>query len=379
MTAVFALSPAFLRTVFGTAPFREYCRARRIDFRRHPPRRAHPCGLLDWSEALKRLVPDARARVEQELSEVEGMSGRDGLAHLLGAGEDLPPPPSGIPAGPPLALWFFMRRPATFRAVSSHHEERAEPPWRVARIAKGTVRGNPLTKALALAKALQAFVFPGAPAMRSCAIDVHRVGGSCLFSASLAGRVRWVEGFTASGQRRLQRHRTALPVHFALSPADGTVFLRSPLRSADQETGLLRRFADAVLGVPVEIPREVFDLNRLKFPFHPLPTVDGIHLVRVKSVQLRYPSRLCGRRVTFDTLATDGPDAVHALLRAHDTADMPLDELRVCYAELQVRLPTDGEGNDHLVRLWPDRCGFPDSLLAYRLGACFRGWGLTHE
>ena len=268
---------------------------------------------------------------------------------------------------------------AAFRAVSSHHEERDGQPWRFARIARGSVRGTPLTKAMALAKALQSLAFPGARGVRSCAIDVHRVGGNCLFSASLAGRVRWVEGFTASGQRRLQRHRTALPVHFALSPADGTVFLRAPFRSADQEVTLLRRFAGAVLRAPVDIPREVFDLDRLKFPFHPFPTADGIHLVRVKSVQLGYPARLGGRRVTFDTLANDGPDAVPALLRAHGTAEMPLDELRVCHAELQVRLPTDRAGQDHLVRLWPDRCAFPDSLLAYRLGACFRGWGLTHE
>ena len=379
MTAMFALSPAFLRTVFGTAPFREYCRARRIDFRRLTPRLLHTDGLRDWSEALAQLVPGGRARVERELSEVEGMSEREALTHLLEAEAGLPSPPAGIPDGPPLALWFFLRRPATFRAVSSHHEERDEPPWRVARIARGSVRGNPLMKARALANALRTFVFPDARGIRSCAIDVHRVGGSCLFSALLAGRVRSVESFTASGQRRLQRHGTTLPVRFALSLADGTVFLRSPFRSADQEVGLLRRFGDAVLGTPVDVSREVFDLDRLKFPFHPLPTADGIHLVRVKSVQLRYPARLCGRRVTFDTLATDGPDAVHVLLRDHDRGTIPLDELRVCHAELQVRLPTDGAGKDHLVRLWPDRCGFPDRLLAYRLGACFRGWGLTHE
>lgn len=241
------------------------------------------------------------------------------------------------------------------------------------------MRGNPLTKAVRLTKALQSLVFPGARGVRSCAIDVHRIGGSCLFSASLAGRVRRVEGFTASGRRQVRRLCAAVPIRYALSPADGIVFLRSPFRSADQEVTLLRRFADAVLGAPVDVPREVFDLDRLKFPFHPLATADGIRLVRVKSVQLRYPARLCGRRVTFDTLAADSPDAVPAMLRAHDTAEMPLEELRVCHAELQVRLPTDGAGQDHLVRLWPDRCAFPDGLLAYRLGACFLRWGLTHE
>src|SRR5947209_3319511 len=78
-------------------------------------------------------------------------------------------------------------------------------------------------------------------------------------------------------------------------------------------------------------------------------------------------------------LAGDGPDAIDELLRAHLREGNPSDELQVCYAEVQVRLRTDGGSRNYLIRLWPDRCSLDQTPLGRRLRACLRRWGISYE
>ena len=120
----------------------------------------------------------------------------------------------------------------------------------------------------------------------------------------------------------------------------------------------------------------MFDLDRLKQPFVPLPDAQDMQGVRLKSLHLRYPDRQARRFLKLETLAGDEPDAIAQMLRCH--AGDGLLDLRVCHAEIQVSLLTDGRARSHTIELWPDRCTLPETELGERLRACLKRWGLCH-
>src|SRR5206468_1406530 len=96
------------------------------------------------------------------------------------------------------------------------------------------------------------------------------------------------------------------------------------LRAPERTRALLECFGRAALGGGVGRVNEVFDLERLKQPFHPLPDAPDTEEVRVKSLCLRYPEHAGRRKVLLDTLAADAPEAIDgphgAFLRACQAA-----------------------------------------------------------
>ena len=365
-----------LRSLQDTSPFREYCRLRSIPD-------ALPaviaCERDPWAAAMQALAPDAQARVELEMAEVNELAGREGNLHLLDAGAGSETPPFDVPAGAPLALWFFLRHPDLFHEVFLHHEISAVRSWRTARTAAHLRLDDPGLMADRLASGLREFFRLGGGAGRFCAVNAHHVQGILCFTAHVADRIRLVEDFSESGRLAVKRVRPALTLVFTYDPASGTVRLKSPLRSIDRLQTLFQCFGTTVLRSPVEMAACAFDLDRLKHPFRPLPDAADMEMARVKSLHLRYPARLGRRQVKLETLTTDAPTAIEELLRAHAGGAVPLDELRVSHAELQVRLRYRGRGKVALIRLWPDRSSLNDSPLGRRLSECLRQWGLADE
>ena len=112
----------FLRSVYGSDSFVEYCRDREIAFDHV---RSSPFRKDDerrWTAALAELSRGRQAQVELELATVNEMAGADATAHLLEALEGKDCPPESVAAGAPLALWFLLHHPATFREVFFQHE-----------------------------------------------------------------------------------------------------------------------------------------------------------------------------------------------------------------------------------------------------------------
>ena len=60
-------SSCFLRNVFGTHPFLDYCRDRGIALPQAPSSSMHRQDLRQWVAALAKLSPEAQARVERDL------------------------------------------------------------------------------------------------------------------------------------------------------------------------------------------------------------------------------------------------------------------------------------------------------------------------
>src|SRR5438067_1954127 len=159
----------FLLAVQRTEPFRDYCRLRGI-----------PLGEMEtiskgdvnqWAAALATLPPGAQARIELELAQVNELSGRDGIAHLLdaAAGGDLPG--DDLPGGAALALWFFLHRPALFQEVFFHHEVIGARPWRSGHAVAGVTVDDLPAKAAALGDELRAFFRRDAGTGRFCAVE----------------------------------------------------------------------------------------------------------------------------------------------------------------------------------------------------------------
>src|SRR5947209_4361015 len=99
--------------------------------------------------------------------------------------------------------------------------------------------------------------------------------------------------------------------------------------------------------------------------------------IRLKALHLQYPAHAGRRQVKLETLASDEGSAVEQLLRSHLRGGV-LEQLRVCHAELQVRLRVAGQSKNYLIRLWPDRCNLGQSPLGDRFRACLQHWGLSH-
>lgn len=366
---------SFLRAVVGTVPFEEYCRLRAIPFAPRPGD-GHDRPLDRWAAALAALPPDAQARVEFELAQVQELSGPDAGAHLLDAAAGGTLPTDDVPGGNPLALWFLVHRPDLFQEVFFHHEVAEVESWRTARAAADLPVGDLAAKARELGEEVRAFFRRSAGTGRFCAVEARRLPDAVCFAARVADRIQLVEAFSEDGAPSLKRLCPALTVLFAYRPCDGTVRLKSPLRAADRVQELFQRFGLSVLGQPVTGFGEGFDLDRLKRPILLLPDAGDMEAVRVRALHLRYPARMNRRGIRLESPSGDHPDAIGELLRAH--VGERAGELAVWYAELQVRLRVGDRRRTILIRLWPDRCNLTQSPLGDRLRTCLTRWGLRY-
>jgi hypothetical protein len=366
----------FLRSVYGTESFGDYCRDRKIPFEQGASASAKPGDCRRWTAALSQLPHDRHAQVEMELATVNEMAGADGTAHLLeAAGEMLPP--ESVPRGAALSLWYFLHHPAYFHEVFFHHEIRDVESWRTAEAPPAIALPDLPKKAAALGDALCAFFRLREGAGRFCTVEAHALPSAVCFVGQVADRLQFVDAFTDSGRPARRTLRRALPILFVYYPHSGTVLLKCHLRAQDRVTELFGRFGEAVLGSPALSRGDAFDLDLLKRPFHPQPDAPDMGRARVKALHLRYCDAAGRRHVMLDTLSSDAPDAIDHLLRTH-VPDAALERLRVSYAEIQVPLLIAGRGKHYLIRLWPDRCNLSRSPLGERLYACLRRWGLTH-
>jgi hypothetical protein len=316
--------------------------------------------------------------VELDLATVNEMADRDAVAHLVAAADGLNLPDDRIPDGAPLALWFFLHRTDLFHEVFLQHQIREVAAWRQGHAPAGVPVEHPEGSATLLAERLKQFFRLREGTGRFCAVDVYLLRDAVCFLAQVADRLRFVDSFTDAGEPKAQKVRPAIPVLFVYYPKDGRVLLKSHVRAPDRVSELLEHFGQAVLGCSLTHPRALFNLDRLKRPFHPLPDGPDMEGVRVKSLHLRYPQRSGRRQVKLETAAGDAPDAIDHLLRTHVEAGGVLDRLTVCHAELQVRLRVNGRSKPYLIRLWPDRCSLNQTPVAERLRECLRRWGLSH-
>lgn len=365
----------FLRAVAGTEPFRAYCELRGIAFAQ-PPGDGQETPHDRWAAAVGALSPDAQARVELELAQVHELSGQDAVNHLVEAAGGGSLPTDDVPAGAAVALWFLVHRPELFQDVFFHHEVSEVHTWRTGRASPHLAVPDLAAAADALGEAVREFFRQSSGTGRFCAVEGHRLPDAYCFAARVADRIQLVEGFTDDGRPSLQRVRPALAVLFAYCPADGTVRLKAPLRAADRVRALFQQCGNAVLREPLTGFGEGFDLDKLKRPVLLLPDAEDMEEVRLKTLHLRYPSRLGRRGIRLETLLGDTPQAVEELLKVHvgETAG----ELAVCHAEIQVRMRLGDRRRSVLIRLWPDRCNLNQSPLGERLRRCLSQWGLRY-
>lgn len=367
----------FLRSVYGTEPFLDYCRQRRIAFEQTLSAALGPGDTRRWAAALAELPHERHAQVELELATVNEMAGGDATAHLLEAAEGKALPPDTIPNGAPVALHFFLHSPSLFREVFLHHEIEEVDSWRTAQAAPGLDAPGLADRAAGLAERLRAYFRPHEATGAFCTVEAHRLQTSCCFIAQVADRLQFLEAFTDRGQATTQRVRPAQTVLFVYYPEDGTVLLKSPLRSRERTAKLFDLFGQAVLGSAVRCDDVAFHLEPLKGPFHPLPDGEDMEMVRVKALHLRYPPRAGRRQLKLETLSSDDPAAIDHLLLSHVGSDA-LDQLWVAHAELQVRLRTEGQSKSYAIRLWPNRCNISQTPLGDCFRSCLKRWGLSH-
>lgn len=367
----------FLRSVYGTQPFADYCARRGLPFEQTLSAPLQASDARRWTAVLAQLSHDEHARVELELTKVNEMAGRDALAHLLEAAGGEALPPDSVPGGAPLALWYFLHQAELFHQVFLHHEIRELHSWRTAQAAPGLGTHDLAGRTKALATALREFFRLHEGTAGFCTADAYRLREAVCFVGQVADRLQFLEAFTDGGKLTSARVRPALPVLFVYYPADGRVCLKSHLRSRDRTSDLFQRFGQAILGSPVTCDDRAFDLDLLLRPFHPVPDEEDMDMIRLKTLHLRYPERAGRRLVKLETLVSDEPDALEQLLDSHLQGNAR-EQLCVCYAELQVRLRVDGGSKNYLIRLWPDRCNLNQTPLGDRFRACLQRWGLSH-
>ncbi len=366
----------FLRSVYGTEPFADYCRRRNIPFEQTLSSPPWPGDHRRWAAALAELSHEQHAQVELELATVNDMAGAEAVAHLVEAADEGELPPDSVPSGTPLALWFFLHHPLLFHEVFLHQDIPEGESWGVAQAPPRLVLPNLDDSATALAEALRTF-FQVRAAGRFCSVNAHRLPEGVCFAGQVADRLQFFDTFTEDGQPMTQRLRPALPVFFVYHPDDGTVLLKSPLRSRDRIARLFALFGQTVLGSPVACEADAFDLDILKRPFHPLPDAPDMEQVCVNTLHLREPARAGQRQLKLEVLPGDGMDAIEQLLHSH-IDPITLARLRVSYAELQVRLRLAGGSKNYRIRLWPNRCNLSQTPLGNRFRDCLRRWGLWH-
>jgi len=370
------LSRQFLRNVYGTQPFIEYCKKRRIPFKQRAGDKLGWRDLRRWTAAIGQLSADRRAQMELELAMANELAGRDANEHLIEAAAEGDVPPESVPAGVPLVLWFLLRHPDVFREVFLHYESREVDSWRSGRAPTSVELPDTKAAAAALGDVVRRFFGGRQGAARLIAAEVHQFPDALCFVARIAGRLRFEESFT-KGRRSIRKGlRSTRLVVFAYYPDTGMILFKSDLRSRERATTLFHLLGKAALGVRVSCDTHAFDLELLKWPFHPLPDAADVEMVRVKSLHLRYPARAGRRQLKLETLESDEPAAMDALLRAH-VGDRALTQLRVSHAELQVRLREKLGRRSHTIQLWPDRSSLGHTPLGDRLRACLKRWGIT--
>lgn len=367
----------FLRSVYGTEPFVDYCRHHHIVFEQAPATRLQTADVRRWVAALAQLSREQHAQVELEMATVNEMAHPEAVAHLLEVAEGKELPPDHVPGGAPLALWFLLHHPDLFHEVFLHHEIREVDSWRTAK-APAHLRLLDLDpRARALAATLRKFFQAHEGTGRFCAVEGYQLPEAACFVAHVADRLQFFQTFTDAGRPTRQRLRPARQVLFVYYPRDGTVLFQSHLRSRERTAGLLECFGQAVLGAQVIPCQDAFHLDLLKQPFHPLRDAADMEMVRVKALHLRSPERHGRRLIKLETLASDTPSAIdHLLLSVGGRAGLV--HLQVCHAELQVRLRLGGRSKNFSIRLWPNRCNLSLTALGNRFRACLKRWGLLH-
>lgn len=312
--------------------------------------------------------------MEWEQLAVGDLATPEGCRHLLDAAHGDGLPPGDVANGGPLALWYLLNRPEFFREVYCRHERGAPDVWCAVRTAAGLPLPNPEAVEGPLAGNLGALFREHTGAGGACAVAAHRIPGAVYLSIRLGDRPAAFETFTPSSGPESCRLVPAATADFVYYPRDGTVLLRSPWRCAERRRELLDCVGLTALKVPLHAARPGFDLEGLKYPFHPLPDADDVQSVRVKTLCLRYPGRSGRRELRLQTLTSDGPSAIDEMVRSHAGRD--IDELQVSHAVLQVNLRLEGCLKSHLVRLWPDRCDAGHGPFRTRVLAALRHWGL---
>jgi len=216
---------------------------------------------------------------------------------------------------------------------------------------------------------------------RFCTVEVSRLNGAYCFVAHVADRLHHVESFTEDGERITERLRPAFPMFFVYYPQDGTILLKSPFDAEDRVLELFQRFGRSVLGTDLDARclNRPFALDRLTAASVLLPDAQDMEWVRVKTLHFRYPERQGRRQVKLETLASDEPLAILQMIETHMNSEGTLDQMQVCYAELQVLLRVaDQQSKSYFIRLWPNRCNLNHTPLGERLRACLKRWGLYH-
>jgi hypothetical protein len=370
-----------LRSVYGTEPFIGYCRIRGIPYAQIPDGAMPRDDWRRWVNVQAQLSVEQRNRVEIELAEVNEMAGSESLPHLLAAAWGHELPPDHIPQGAPTALWFLLHQPDAFRKAYLNQELLEACAWRNAQTGAGREIDNPARAGLALAASLREFFRRRHGTGRFCTVEASMLDGAYCFVGYVAARPHLVEAFSDDGEQVLERLRPALTVSFVYYPQDGTVLLKAPIDAEDGVLELFQRFGRTVLGLELDARclDQTFALDRLKSQAVFLPDGDDMKLIRVKALHFRYPEREGRRQVKLDTLATDEPLAIGQLIRRHLSAQGLLDQVQVCYAELQVLLQVaHDQTKSYFIRLWPNRCNLNHTPLGERLRACLKRWGLLH-
>ncbi len=369
----------FLRSVYGTAPFLNYCARHGIAFRQSLGAPMTDQDFLHWQAALLTRPEAEQAHIELELAQVQDLAHPAALGLLLDLLPPGGPPPDFLPGGAPLALWFFLEYPTLFQEVYLRQEIGTLESWRTAFGPPGLVLDALVRRQESLGTSLKEFFQVREGTGRFCAVDAHRLAHTVCFIAYLSDRLHLLDLFTDDGTHTLRPARPAFSLVFAYDPRDGRILLRARQRSRDKVLDLLQRFGRAVLGaeLPESCLAPAFRLDRLKRPFDPPLDGPDMERARVRSLHLAYPGRDGRRRVKLETLAGDGPHAIPDLLRAHGGPERTLDALRVLYAEVEVTLQGSGRKRTHVIRLWPDRTSLPQTALGDRLRQCLRRWGIA--
>lgn len=373
----------FLRSVYGTPPFLDFCRTRDIPFVQ-----VHGglMGLDDyrrWTDVLRTMPAEKRLQTEVELAKVNELSDDESIAHLTAALDGSEPAPDSVPGGAALALWFFLQHADLFHEVLLREEIGEADCWRTAKAPADLLRPDALEgKAAGLANGLQKFfrLYEGTGLF--CAVEVHHMPDAYCFIAYVADRLQLLDTFSDAGEHIAQRLRPAFTVTFVYYPSDGTVLLRGRIRSFDHILELLRSFGHTVLGVELTkwCLASLFDLDQLKRGFHPLPDAEDMEEVRLKAIHLSYPERHGRRQVKLETRTGDKKGALPRLLKKHMRRAGMFAELHVSYAELQIGLRVGGARcKQYILRLWPNGCNISQSVLGDRFRACLKRWGLVHE
>lgn len=375
-------SSCFLENVLGTEPLAEYCAQRGIPFTRELSAAPRAEGLRRWKAALDQLTREKQAQVELELAKVRDLAEHGAIAQLLAALNGQGAPTAAIAGNSALALWFFLRHPDVFHEVFLHQETQDADAWWNAKAIPDLALADLSSLGEQLAASLKSTFQQREGAGTYCAVDARRLNGAYCFVAHVSDRLQFLEMFTEGGEFTTQPLQPALPVVFVYYPLDGTVLLQSRIQSHDRLLELFQLFGRAVLGVDLDgaCMGHAFALDRLKERFDPLPDAADMEMVRVKALHFAYPERYGRRRVTLETLVGDDKFAILDMIQAHLSAAELLRDVRVCYAELQVKLRVEGGVKSYVIQLWPNRSSLNHSALHERFRTCLKQWGLyaTH-